>query len=95
MFSNVRLIFHIRNVYKGITSLWLGHRFDPNTPIEESMQALHDVVRLSSLHWNELLPCLSVYVFTSLSPRLQLTNISPRSPCDCGKVSIPLSLVLK
>jgi aryl-alcohol dehydrogenase-like predicted oxidoreductase len=24
---------------------FLGHRFDPNTPIEETMQALHDIVQ--------------------------------------------------
>ena len=34
-----------------------GHRFDPNTPIEETMQALHDVVKAGYVRYIGMSSC--------------------------------------
>jgi aryl-alcohol dehydrogenase-like predicted oxidoreductase len=35
----------------------VGHRFDPNTPIEETMQALHDVVKAGYVRYIGMSSC--------------------------------------
>ena len=34
-----------------------GHRFDPDTPIEETMQALHDVVKAGHVRYIGMSSC--------------------------------------
>ena len=34
-----------------------GHRFDPDTPIEETMQALHDVVKAGYVRYIGMSSC--------------------------------------
>ena len=36
---------------------WIGHRFDYDTPIEETMQALHDVVQAGYVRYIGMSSC--------------------------------------
>ena len=40
-----------------ILTMLLGHRFDYNTPIEETMQALHDVVKAGYVRYIGMSSC--------------------------------------
>ncbi|KAJ7749009.1 NADP-dependent oxidoreductase domain-containing protein [Mycena olivaceomarginata] len=40
-----------------LTISWSGHRFDPDTPIEETMQALHDVVKAGYVRYIGMSSC--------------------------------------
>ena len=63
--------------------LLAGHRFDPNTPIEETMQALHDVVKAG---WVRYIGMSSCYAYQCTLPAVNHASIAlirtPQpSPC--------------
>jgi aryl-alcohol dehydrogenase-like predicted oxidoreductase len=59
------------------------HRFDPNTPIEETMQALHDVVKAGYVRYIGMSSCKayecafhgSIVIFQSMTNRLLIVHI--------------------
>jgi len=55
MFCNVRLAVSVYIIPANIVRP--GHRFDENTPVEETMQALHDVVKAGYVRYIGMSSC--------------------------------------
>lgn len=54
--------------YRSTLRMHLGHRFDYNTPIEETMQALHDVVKEGYVRYIGMSSCYAWQCEDFLSP---------------------------
>ena len=78
-------VWFIHFTPKNVAHVYLlaGHRFDPNTPIEETMQALHDVVKAG---WVRYIGMSSCYAYQCTLPAVDHASIAlirtPQpSPC--------------
>lgn len=67
------------------------HRFDANTPIEETMQALHDVVRAGHARYIGMSSCYAWQC--EFHPHIKFLIIdAERSPVDAESVQLIINL---
>ena len=70
-----------------------GHRFDPNTPIEETMQALHDVVKAGYVRYIGMSSCYAYQCefILGIGNLARYSHLTPlNSPCHAEYVRYSL-----
>ena len=55
----------------------IGHRFDYTTPIEETMNALHDVVKAGYVRYIGMSSCFAYQCETAAVSKFRFADISP------------------